>query len=57
MNECIEIGSIFCSSIYEEKSVQLFKIIVVVYIGNSIKICSKITYILTNINRYMLIVK
>jgi hypothetical protein len=45
----------FCSSIYTYVSTQLFKIGCVAYLGESIKLCANISYILITVNRYMLI--
>jgi hypothetical protein len=57
MSECILVDSLYCSTVRQSLFVQYFKIIVINYVGNVIKMCSNITYILMTINRYMLIGK
>jgi hypothetical protein len=42
-----------CSSIYQEKSSQYFKIIGVYFLGNVLKSCSNITYIFFSLSRYL----
>jgi hypothetical protein len=55
MNECIMFNGIYCSSVRTSLFAQWYKILVVEYFGDAIKICSNVTYILMNVNRYMLI--
>jgi hypothetical protein len=45
----------FCSSIRQLNVVQFFKIVFVAYFGETFKMCANISYILMNVNRYMLI--
>jgi hypothetical protein len=47
----------FCSTIYTSMFAQVFKIVFMTYLGESIKMCSNIAYVLITINRYMLIGK
>ncbi len=47
--------SYFCSSISNTLFAQYYKIVILAYLGESIKMCSNIFYILISINRYMLI--
>jgi hypothetical protein len=54
INYCNQFKSdLFCSSI--GLFAQYFKIVFVAYLGETIKMCSNISYILITINRYMLI--
>jgi hypothetical protein len=46
-----------CSSIYNSYFAQYFKIVVIYYVGESVKLCSNVSYVLMTINRYMLIGK
>jgi hypothetical protein len=58
MNSCLEyVGGTFCSSIYNTQFAQYFKIVVLTYFGETIKMCANITYIMMTLNRYMLIGK
>jgi hypothetical protein len=58
INYCIERRSnLFCSSVDNTLLAQYFKIIVLTYLGESVKMCSNITYIFMTLNRYMLIGK
>jgi hypothetical protein len=47
----------FCSTIYTSIVAQVYKIFFMTYFGESIKMCSNISYILISVNRYMLIGK
>jgi hypothetical protein len=55
MNVCISEYSLFCSQVYTSYFAQYFKIIVTVYLGEAVKMCANMSYILMNVNRYMLI--
>jgi hypothetical protein len=55
MNECILINGIYCSSIRKSLFAQWYKILVVEFFGEVIKMCSNVTFIIMNVNRYMLI--
>ena len=56
INTCVFYGSgIFCSSIYQNDSSQLFKIIIVIFLGNVIKMCSNVSYLSFSISRLKLI--
>jgi hypothetical protein len=53
MNECILFNGIYCSSIRQSLFAQWYRILVIEYFGDAIKICSNFTYILMNVNRYI----
>jgi hypothetical protein len=55
MSECIFPMGIYCSSIRTSRFVQYWKILVIEYFAGAMKICANVTYILMNVNRYMLI--
>jgi hypothetical protein len=57
ISSCVDLlaDNLFCSSIRASYVTQLYKIIFLVYVGESIKMCSNIFYILIAVNRYMLI--
>ena len=56
LNQCLEFnGSPYCSSIYQEQWAQYFKIIVVNFLGNSLKFCSNVSYLFFAISRFILI--
>jgi hypothetical protein len=56
INSCVDtLSSSFCSSIRTSTVTQLYKIVVVAYFGETIKMCANISYILININRYLMI--
>jgi hypothetical protein len=57
MSECVWFSGIYCSAIRTTMFAQYFKIVVIEYFGNAMKICGNVTYILMNVNRYMLIGK
>jgi hypothetical protein len=57
MNQCISNNGIYCSGIYKSYFAQYVKIIVTTGLGNMVKTCCNITYILILVNRYMLIGK
>ena len=54
MNVCIFTTTIFCSSIYQYKSIQYFRIIFVYFIGNIAKLCCNISYISFSLSRFSL---
>jgi hypothetical protein len=56
INACIDsLASSLCSSIRKSFTVQYYKILFIAYFGETFKMCANISYILMNINRYMLI--
>ncbi len=56
INYCSNYPSgVFCSLIYDSLFAQYFKIIVIAYLGESVKLCANVSYILMTVNRYMLI--
>jgi hypothetical protein len=55
---CTEyLSDYFCSSISSTYSAQYYKIIFASYFCQSVKLCSNLTYLLMNVNRYLLIGK
>jgi hypothetical protein len=55
INSCVNTLSDLCSSIRAPTVIQLYKIIFVAFLGETFKMCGNISYILMNVNRYMLI--
>ena len=56
VNTCIfDNGSVFCSSIYQNNSVQYFKIIVIFYFGSVFKFCSNFSYLSFTFSRFILV--
>lgn len=56
INTCIfDESGIFCSSIYKDNASQYFKIIVIHFLGNSLKLCSNISYFLFALSRLIII--
>ena len=56
INTCIfNKPSVFCSSVYEENSSQYFKIIVIHFLGNALKLSSNYSYLLFAFTRLILI--
>jgi hypothetical protein len=56
INFCLDpFDAYFCSLVQNTLLAQLYKIGLVSYFAEAIKLCSNITYILTTVNRYMLI--
>jgi hypothetical protein len=56
INTCIfNKSSLFCSSVYETRSSQTFKIIVIHFLGNATKLSSNFSYLLFALNRLILI--
>jgi hypothetical protein len=47
----------FCSPIFNTVAAQFYKLVFIAYFGESVKMCSNISYIFISINRYMLIGK
>jgi hypothetical protein len=47
----------FCSSIFTTQFVQYFKIIIMVYFGEVVKMCANISYLMMTLNRYLLVGK
>ena len=57
MNTCIfYASSVYCSTIYQNESAQYFKIIIIHFFGNAIKICCNISYLFFSFNRLLLII-
>ena len=54
MNVCIFTTTLFCSSIYQYKSIQYFRILFIYYFGNIIKLCCNISYISFALSRFAL---
>ena len=52
MNVCIFTTTIFCSSVFQYKFTQYFRIIFIYYIGNIIKLCCNISYISFSLSRF-----
>ena len=58
INTCIFYGSgIYCSGIYQEVLSQYFKLIVIHFLGNAVKMCSNISYLAFSISRLLLVTK
>jgi hypothetical protein len=56
INTCIfNKSSVFCSNVYENESSQYFKIIVIHFLGNSMKLGSNLSYLLFALSRLILI--
>jgi hypothetical protein len=47
----------FCSEIYTYKFVQYFKIVMMAYFGEVVKMCANICYLMMTLNRYLLVGK
>jgi hypothetical protein len=47
----------FCSTIYTSQFVQYFKIVMMAYFGEVIKMCANISYLMMTLNRYLLVGK
>ena len=54
INICVFDVSIFCSKVYQDKASQYFKIIVIYFLGNFIKLCCNISYISFALSRLFL---
>jgi hypothetical protein len=55
-NTCIFYeSSVFCSSIYQLNSIQYFKIILIHFLGNAVKMSSNVSYLAFSISRLLLI--
>lgn len=54
MSQCIDFGSIYCSSVFETKFVIYFKIYVIGYVGETMKTCSIISSIAFSLERLLL---
>jgi hypothetical protein len=56
INTCIfPYNSVFCSSVYQSESAQYFKIVLIIYFGNVMKMCSNISYISFSFSRFILV--
>jgi hypothetical protein len=47
----------FCSSIYTDQFVQYYKIVMIAYFGEVVKMCANISYLMMTLNRYLLVGK
>jgi hypothetical protein len=45
----------FCSSIFTSQLVQYYKIIMIAYFGEVVKMCANISYLMMTLNRYLLV--
>ena len=52
MNICVFPKSSFCSSIYKTEFAQYSKIILFLFVGNSVRLCSNFSFILFSISRF-----
>ena len=56
LNTCVfDQGDVFCSKIYKNNASQSFKIVVIHFLGNSIKLSSNLSYLMFAISRLILI--
>jgi len=55
INVCTFLSTSFCSSIYKSDVSQYFKIYVISFLGNSIRISSNVSYILFSVSRFSII--
>ena len=56
INTCIfPYNSVFCSSVYQMESAQYFKIVLIMYFGNVMKMCSNVSYISFSLSRFILV--
>jgi hypothetical protein len=56
INSCVDtLSNFFCSAVFTSTSAQLYKIVFIAFLGETFKMCANISYILINVNRYMLI--
>jgi hypothetical protein len=51
------LSSSFCSSVFTTKFVQYFKIVMISYVGEVVKMCANIAYLMMTLNRYLLVGK
>jgi hypothetical protein len=49
------LSTTFCSTIFTSQFVQYFKIVIMAYFGEVVKMCANITYIMMTLNRYLLV--
>ena len=54
VNICIYPRYSFCSSVYKMSSSQYFKIYVVYFMGNTVRLCANVSYICFSVSRYFL---
>lgn len=52
---CINMSNLFCSSIYTSQFAQYFKLIAIVYIGESLKSWSNFLYLMLTVDRFVMI--
>jgi hypothetical protein len=55
MGICISYDSVFCSSIRTTLFAQYFRIVMINFVGNSIKFCCNVTNLMFSLNRYALV--
>ncbi len=56
-NECVSVSVMNCPAFFQGLLSQYVKIVVVTYLGNAVKVCANVTFILTSVSRYLLIGK
>ena len=54
INVCIYPRSAFCSSIYKNEASQYFKIYFILFLGNALKLCCNLSYILFSLSRFFI---
>jgi hypothetical protein len=54
VNICIFPRSSFCSKVYKKVLIQNFKIYIVEFVGNAVRLCTMISYICFSVSRYYL---
>jgi hypothetical protein len=52
VNICVFTKSSFCSSVYKVPVVQYFKIIFILFLGNSVRLCCNFSFILFSLSRF-----
>jgi hypothetical protein len=58
MNSCTwRLSYYFCSSIFTTQIVQYYKIIMISYFGEVVKMCANVSYLMMTLNRYLLVGK
>jgi hypothetical protein len=51
------LSSYFCSSVFTSLFVQYYKILIVAYVGEVVKMCANVSYLMMTLNRYLLVGK
>jgi hypothetical protein len=58
MTSCTwRLSTTFCSSIFTTQFVQFYKIVMMAYFGEVVKMCANVSYIMMTLNRYLLVGK